>query len=52
MSLWPDIFAVGNHGSVRFIEDRVINIPGLEEKIARPIDDRLIWQNIGHSRFD
>jgi hypothetical protein len=38
MSLWSDIFAVGNPmGASVLLKTVWINIPGLEEKIARAI---------------
>ena len=37
-----------HHWSIGLIEDSMIDVSGFEEEVAGPIDNRLVWQNIGH----
>src|SRR5262245_64988655 len=37
-----------HHGLGGLVEDRVVDIAGLEEEIARAIDDGLVRQHVGH----
>jgi len=45
---WANLKQNMDHRLARFVENRVIDGPGLEEEFSGSIDDGLVRQDIGH----